>query len=134
MCLAAPQMYLQQHIQALRSIMQHTLSHSSCDLLVALIGQDVKSYKGCKLAIMRHLVVICAESNGASCMKAKCYGTSTHSCKPCCALKKSVKCKQCLATGSAPIFVFVDREVPKKMTDVPMMTTRFTCNARSGSQ
>ena len=45
-----------------------------------------------------------------------------------------VKCKQCLVTGSAPIFVFVDREVPKKMTDVPMITTRFTCNAHSAPQ
>ncbi len=48
--------------------------------------------------------------------------------------RTTVKCKQCLVTGSAPIFVFVDREVPKKMTDVPMITTRFTCNAHSAPQ
>ena len=32
-----------------------------------------------------------------------------------------------LAADPVPIFVLLERLVPKKSTDVPMMTTRFTC-------
>ena len=32
--------------------------------------------------------------------------------------------------GSVPIFVFMVRVVPKNTTDVPMMTTRFTCRGK----
>lgn len=37
-------------------------------------------------------------------------------------------CKCILGAGAIPIFVFSDMVVPKKTTDVPMMTTRFTCS------
>lgn len=32
--------------------------------------------------------------------------------------------------GQLPSLVFMVRVVPKKRTDVPMMTTRFTCSSR----